>query len=266
MTYRLYYSPGACSMAAHIVLEEIGVPYELELVLSRGEREGAMTATPQWRAVNPKGRIPALAPVPGSAGGAPELLTELPANLGLQHPDAGLLSGDAASLARAVEWMNWLSGNVHAMAYGQIWRARRFSGDETALESIRERGRASLADHYGYVERLLADGRGWALPCGYSVVDPYLLVFFQWGQRIGLSMRDYPAWSAATDRMLARAAVQRVLEREGVAIARRSGESQAKFAFARQSRASAGGACKPPLYGIDVGQPARPAMTRLREG
>lgn len=222
MTYRLYHSPGACSMAAHIVLEEIGVPYALELVLSRGEREGAMTATDEWRAVNPKGRIPALAPVPGSAGGAPELLTEVPAillYLGLEHPEAGLLPADAASLARAVEWMNWLSGNVHAMAYGQVWRAQRFSDDEAALAAIRARGRASLAGHHAYIERLLADGRAWALPSGYSVVDAYLLVFFHWGQRIGLAMRDCPAWSAATDRMLERPAVRRVLEREGVAIA-----------------------------------------------
>lgn len=223
MAYRLYYSPGACSLAVHIVLEEIGAPFELELVVSRGEREGAMTATPEWRSVNPKGRIPALAPVPGSAGGAAELLTEVPAillYLALEHPEAGLLPGDAASLARAAEWMNWLSGNVHAMAYGQIWRAQRFSDDEAALESIRQRGRTSLADHHGYIERLLADGREWALPSGYSVVDPYLFVFFQWGQRIGLPMRrDCPAWAAATDRMLARPAVRRVLEREGVEIA-----------------------------------------------
>jgi glutathione S-transferase len=222
MTYRLYYSPGACSMAAHIVLEEIGAPFELELVLSRGEREGAMTATEQWRAVNPKGRVPALAPVPGSAGGARELLTEVPAillYLGLGHPGAGLLPGDPASLARAIEWMNWLSGTVHGQAYGQIWRAQRFSGDESALDGIRARGRASLADHHSYIERLLSDGRSWALPSGYSVVDPYLLVFFHWGQRIGLAMRDYPAWSASTDRILQRPAVRRVLEREGVAIA-----------------------------------------------
>ena len=221
MAYRFYYSPGACSLAVHIVLEEIGIPFDLELVLSRGEREGAMTATPEWRAVNPKGRIPALAPVPGSSGGAPELLTEVPAillYLGLQHPEAGLLPADAASLARAAEWMNWLSGTVHGMAYGQIWRAQRFSDDETALESIRARGRASLAEHHSYIEHLLADGRGWALPSGYSVVDPYLLVFFLWGQRIGLPMRDYPAWSAATDRMLERPAVRRALEREGVVI------------------------------------------------
>ena len=222
MTYRLYYSPRACSLAAHIVLEEIGVPYELELVSSRGEREGAGTATPEWRAVNPKGRIPALAPVPGSSGGAPELLTETPAILlflAQSHPEAGLLPQDPASVARAIEWMNWLSGTMHAMAWGQIWRAQRFSDDEGALPSIRARGLASLADHHAYIDRLLTEAGGWALPSGYSFVDPYLLVFYRWGERLDLPMRDYPAWSALTDRLLARPAVQRVLEREDRAVA-----------------------------------------------
>jgi hypothetical protein len=57
--YRLYYSPGSCAMAAHIALEEIGAPYELELISSRGAREGKATATPEYRAINPKGRVPA---------------------------------------------------------------------------------------------------------------------------------------------------------------------------------------------------------------
>jgi glutathione S-transferase len=106
------------------------------------------------------------------------------------------------------------------MSFGQIWRAQRFSDDEQALGGIREKGRSALAEQYRYIEQVLGDGRDWAIPEGYSVVDPYLLVFYQWGQRIGMEMRrDYPAWSRLTDRTLARPAVQRVLEEEGVAIA-----------------------------------------------
>ena len=64
--------------------------------------------------------------------------------------------------------------------------------------AIREQGRRNLAEHFRYIERLLADGRGWAVPAGYSIVDPYLLVFFRWGERVGIDMRrDCPAWSAA---------------------------------------------------------------------
>ena len=209
-------------MAPHIVLEEIGEPFELELVSSKGEREGAMTSTPAWRAINPKGRIPALSGVAGSVGGAPMLLTEVPAILvflGMQHPAAALLPTDSAGHARCIEWMNWLSGNVHAMSYGQIWRTQRFSAEDSAIEGIRERGRAALAEQYAYIESILSDGRDWAIPSGYSVVDPYLLVFFQWGQRIGVTMRaTYPNWSELTDRVIAREAVQRALAKENIVI------------------------------------------------
>ena len=81
MHHRLYYSPGACSMAAHIVLEEIGEPYDLELVSSRGRVGGEGTTSPAWMAQNPKGRVPALSGVPGRIGGSDNLLTELHAIL-----------------------------------------------------------------------------------------------------------------------------------------------------------------------------------------
>jgi glutathione S-transferase len=222
MAYTLYYSTGACSMAPHIALEEIGEPFELELVSSRGEREGRMTATAEWRAKNPKGRIPALLGVPGSIGGLANLLTEVPAILtflALKHPEARLLPSDPAELARCLEWMNWLSSNVHGLSYGQIWRAQRYTRDEHCLESISEMGRQNLAGQYEYIEQLLGDGRQWASPSGYTVVDPYLLVFFEWGQRIGFEMRTlYPAFARLIDQVLARPAVQRVLAREGVEI------------------------------------------------
>lgn len=65
--------------------------------------------------------------------------------------------------------------------------------------------------------RMVASGQ--YPPEGYTVVDPYLLVFFQWGQRIGIRMRDnYRHWSAATYRTLARPAVQRTLQKEGINI------------------------------------------------
>lgn len=222
MTYRLYHSPGSCSLAPHILLEEIGAPYALELVSSRGERDGAMTATEAWRAVNPKGRVPALLGVPGDIGGAPDLLTEAPAilfYLAARHPGSGLLPAAPAAMARCLEWTNWLSGAVHGQSFGQIWRPHRFSADEAALPAIREQGRRNLAGQYDYIERLFADGRDWAVPGGYSLVDPYLLVFFLWGRRVGFDLRrDCPAWAAGTERVLARPAVQRALAQEEIAL------------------------------------------------
>jgi len=220
--HRLYYSPGACSLAAHIVLEEIGAPYELELVSSSGRLGGAGTTSAAWLTQNPKGRVPALSGVPGRIGGGAELLTELSAILvflARTHPAARLLPADPAGEARCVEWMNWLSGSVHAMSYGQIWRANRFVAHERDFAAVEAKGRANLEEQYAYIESLLGDGRDWAVPGGYSVVDPYLLVFYVWGGRVGLDMRaGYPAWARLTERVLARPAVKRVLAHERISL------------------------------------------------
>jgi glutathione S-transferase len=217
--YRLYYSPGACSMAAHIVLEEIGRSYEIELISSSN---GKMTQTPEWKAVNPKGRVPALLGVPGRIGGADNLLTELHAilfYLARTNPSAGLLPADPAGEARCIEWMNWLASNVHAMSYGQIWRPLRFVAEEKDFPALREKGEQNVREQYAYIERLLADGRDWAVPGGYTIVDPYLLVFYQWGQRIGIDMRGlYPAWTRLTQQVVERPAVRRVLENEAITV------------------------------------------------
>jgi glutathione S-transferase len=220
MHHRLYYSPGACSLAAHIVLEEIGEPYDLELVSSRGRLGGEETTSPAWIAQNPKGRVPALSGVDGRIGGSDNLLTELHAilfYLARTNPQARLLPIDPAGEARAIEWMNWLASNVHAMSYGQIWRANRFVAEERDFAAVQHKGQQNVREQYEYIERLLGDGRNWALPDGYSVVDPYLLVLYQWGGRVGLNMRaSYPAWSRMTDQTSRRPAVQRVLEVEKI--------------------------------------------------
>ncbi|MEH2544833.1 glutathione S-transferase [Bradyrhizobium sp. AZCC 2262] len=218
--HRLYYSPGSCSMAVHIVLEEIGEPYDQKLVSASGLKEGEMTATQEWKAMNPKGRVPALLGVAGRIGGAEDLLTEGPAiliYLARTNPSAKLLPAEPAAEARCIEWMNWLAGNVHAMSYGQIWRPQRFTNDENSFPALRIRGKENISDQYAYIESLLSDGRQWAVPEGYTVVDPYLFVFYYWGTRIDLDMRGlYPAWTRLTARTIARPAVQRMMANEGV--------------------------------------------------
>lgn len=218
--YCLYYSPGACSLAPHVILEEIGEPFEVELVSAVGDER--KTTTPEYRAINPKGRVPALREVPGHSGGTDGVLTEAGAillYLARRHPEANLLPADAAAEARCLEWLSCLSTNVHAISYGQIWRPGRFVGDEEDHPAVAAKGRENVREHYAYVEGLLADGRGWAVPSGYSVADPYLLVFYLWGGLIGLDMRSlYPAWTGLTVRIVERVAVRRALEKEGLPI------------------------------------------------
>lgn len=217
--HTLFYSPGACSMAVHIVLEEIGKPYGLQLVSTRPDAEGLKTVSEDWQKLNPKGRVPALSGVPGRIGGETDLLTEANAimiYLARTNPDCGLLPGDPVAEARMVEWLNWLTGTVHAVSFGMFMRPHRFTDDEALHETIKNKGRKSYADNLLYIESLLADGRDWAVPGGYSLVDPYLLVFYNWARFLKLDRPAlYPAWTAQARKVAARPAVARVLEAEG---------------------------------------------------
>ncbi|MGH7866237.1 MAG: glutathione S-transferase family protein [Candidatus Dormibacteraceae bacterium] len=208
---KLYYSPGTCSLAPHIVLEELATPYQLELVsIAEGK-----TRTPEYLAINPKGRVPVLVTEEG------ETLTELPAicwYLSQQASHPLLFPHDKLAGARVLEWCNWLSGTVHAMAFGQIWRPHRFLTDEKLYPNLQAKGRADVLDHFAMIESRLS-GRTWTVGNAYTFVDAYLLVFFRWGNRIGLDMRAaYPAWTAHAERVAARPAVQRALQQEGIGI------------------------------------------------
>ncbi|MCB8823394.1 glutathione S-transferase family protein [Microvirga rosea] len=217
--YTLYYSPGACSMAPHIVLEEIGKPFHAEHTSAFG---GKVTNTDAFARINPKRRVPVLHPVEGRMGGAPDALTEANAillYLARTNPELNMLPQDPAREARCIEWLNWLSSAVHAISYGQLWRPQRYVGDERDFPAVVAKGHINVREQYAYIEDLLADGRRWAEPGGYSIVDPFLLVLYHWGERIELAMtRDYPAWTDLSRRLLDRPAVQRVLAREGISI------------------------------------------------
>jgi glutathione S-transferase len=208
---KLYYSPRACSLAPHVLLEEIGAPYELELVsIAEGK-----TRSPEYLAINSKGRVPVLLTEEG------EVLTELPAiswYLAQRQASPSLFPHGVLPGARCLEWFNWLSGTLHAMAFGQFWRPQRFVEDQALFPQITAKGRDNILENFAFIERRLT-GRNWAVGNAYTVVDPYLLVFFYWGNRIKLDMRcGYPKWTAHAERVLERPAVQRALRQEGVSV------------------------------------------------
>ena len=200
------------SYKVRMLLARLDIRYRLiETDIFKGE-----TRTPDFLMKNPEGHVPVLE-LPDR-----RYLSESNAilvYLARTNPAAGLLPSNPAAEARCIEWMNWLASNVHAMSYGQIWRPRRFIDDERQFPALKAKGEQSVREQYAYIESLLADGREWAVPGGYTVVDPYLLVFYRWGQRIGLDMKNaYPAWTHLTERVVARSAVQRALAKEQIKI------------------------------------------------
>lgn len=208
---KLYLSPGACSMAIHVLLEELGQPFEIAVVsVQRGE-----TGHPSFLARNPKGRVPVLELEDGT------IITELiaiVAYLHLRFPAQKLVPLEPVTAARVWEWLSWLGSEVHSRSFGAIWRPERFTQDQQARASVKHAGRISVVEQFAMIEaKLDHESGGWAVGTGPTCVDPLLLVYYQWGRWIQLDMRTrYPAWTSHTERMLRRPAVRRVLEREGL--------------------------------------------------
>lgn len=212
--YRLFYSPGACSLAPHIVLEELGVPYEpVRVTIAEGANR-----RPEYLSVNPRGRVPALW-VRDERG--ERVLTEAMAImvfLAQRHPLPALLPAEPEAFVRALEWMSWLGSVMHQAGVRTVFRPERFTTQAAGAEAIAAQGRETVRAGYADIETRLA-GRSWALGEGFSAVDAYLLVFYRWGNRCGLSMRsEFPEYARVMDTVRARAAVARVVEREGIQI------------------------------------------------
>jgi len=204
----LFYSPGSCALAPHIVLEEIGQPFDLELVVTyKGEAR-----TEKFKKVNPKGRIPVLTKADWMLTESPAILLHLASEKPVFAPKG------QEELSRTLEWFNWLSGTVHSVAIRQIWRSEDFTNDPTMLEAIRAKGHEHLAEAHALIESRLTEGE-WALASGYTVLDPFLLVFYRWGHRMKLPMRDKcPKWTKHAEMMLRRPAVTRALTTEGISV------------------------------------------------
>lgn len=204
-----YYSPGACSLAPHIALEEAQADFEpVRVRLADGEQN-----TPEYRRINPKGRVPALADGEWA-------LTENPAILRFiarRYPNAGLWPDDPRDEGRCAEWLAWLASTIH-VAYAHVRRAERYASDPKAIEDVTAKGRETCRQVWSEVDRRLHRGP-WAVGERYSVADPYLLVFWTWGRgpTLGFDMpRDFPSWTAHAHRMAERPAVQLAFQREGL--------------------------------------------------
>ena len=202
----LYYTPGTCSIAPRIVLEESGEAYEAKRIdLSQGEQR-----TEAYRKIHPQGRVPAL----GLDGGGPPL-TENTAILPYLGKRFTLWPQDGTAEAKALSTIGFFATSVHP-AHAHFGRPERYTKDESAYPGIKEQGLKSFHGYLQQIDGMLA-GREW-VGSEYSVLDPYALVFYTWGVRRGLPMGELKNYTAFKDRMKNRPAVARVLEDEKIAV------------------------------------------------
>jgi len=199
----LYYAPGACSWAAHVVLEESGEKYAPQKMdLAKGEQR-----TPEYMKIHPLGRVPALLLDDGSP------LTENTAILPFLGKRFGLWPKDPVKEAKALSLIGFFAATVHP-ANGHIGRTERYTDEKAAFAGIQAKAKQSYAEYMKQIDAMYA-GREW-LSDSYSVLDPYAFIFYFWHHRRGEPVSELKHYTAAKDRMLARPAVQRVLADEGL--------------------------------------------------
>jgi glutathione S-transferase len=203
---KLYYAPGACSIGIHVLLEEIGKPYETEAV---NLREGEQYKQP-FTAVNPKSKVPTLTLDDGS------VMTEFPAIaywLARSNPLANLLPDDIAQQARALELLDYAVATVHMQGFARQFRAANFTPNAADEEAVKTKGKEIAEKGFALIDKAL-EGKEYAVG-KFSIADAAIFYIEFWSKRVGMAL---PANCAAhLDRMLARPAVQRVLQQEGLA-------------------------------------------------
>lgn len=202
----LYYAPGACSLGIHVLLEEIGKPYEAKPVnLQKGEQ-----FEPAFTTINPKSKVPTLERDDGS------VLTEYPAIatwLALTNPDKNLLPSDPERMARTLEATDHAVASIHMQAFSRIIRPSNFAPNESDQEAVKAKGKELATKGFGIMDKRLA-GKDY-LDGAFSIADTALFYVEFWAKRLGVDLP--PNCQAHFDRMMARPAVQRALKAEGLA-------------------------------------------------
>jgi glutathione S-transferase len=198
---QLYFAPGTCAMAVHIALEEAGADYEaVRIDFATNDQK-----QPDFLAINPKARVPALVTPHG-------VLTETPAILGFvaqSFPAAALAPTEPYAFARAQAFNSYLCSTVH-VAHAHRVRGSRWTDDAAAVEALKQKVPQNMADCFALIERDMLAGP-WVLGAAYSVCDAYLFTISRWLAGDGVDVAAFPGVQAHAQRMAARPAVQKVL-------------------------------------------------------
>jgi glutathione S-transferase len=203
--YKLYYAPGTCALASHIALEEAGAPYKAERLDFRSNQQNS----PEYLAINPKGRVPALVTEHG-------VLTETPAILAFiaqTFPQAKLAPfDDAFRLAQVQAFTSYLCSTVH-VAHAHKMRGYRWATEESSFADMKRMVSKTMTSHFALIERDMIRGP-WVMGETYTICDPYLFTLGLWLEGDGVDVSTLPKVMAHRSRMLERPAVRKVVDEE----------------------------------------------------
>lgn len=197
---KLFYKPGACSLASHIALCEIGGSFDIESVDTVA---GQTASGNDYREINPKGYVPALQLDDG------QILTEGPAILQYLADSASGsgLAPKTGTIARArmVEQLTFVSSELHK-AFAPLFR-------DGTTETEKAAARETVAAKFEHVEKALAKR---AQDTGFTIADAYLFVVANWANFTGIDLGRWPELSAFVSRVASRPTTQAAMRAEGL--------------------------------------------------
>lgn len=208
---QLYFHPGNASMAPHLLLQEIGCPFELRFV----DRDRGEHRSPAYLQLNPNGRIPVL--VDGEL-----VLYEAAAiclHLADRFPQAGLAASPGTpQRAKLYQWLLWLSNTLQAMLMHHFYPERMVdSGDAAAASQVQGQADVQIGAMLDILDAELArHGGPWLLGQDYGAADAYALMLCRWTRAFDRPARSLPHLGPYLQRLLARPAVQRMFQAEGL--------------------------------------------------
>lgn len=200
---KLFLKPGACSLASHIVLEEIGRPFETEKVDTVTKRTASGA---DFLAINPKGYVPALHLDDG------DVLTEGPAILQYladQAPETQLAPANGTKARYQLQsWLTYIGSEIHKN-FGTFF-------NPAATQEMKDIALGNLKRRLAYADERLA-GKEFLTGSTFTVADAYLFTVVNWAKFIKLDLSEWTNLTAFQARVVARPAVQRALKAEGLA-------------------------------------------------
>jgi glutathione S-transferase len=203
---KLYFAPGTCALASHIALAESGADYTVERIDFKTNQQNS----PDYLAINPKGRVPALATERG-------ILTETPAILAFiaqSFPKARLAPVDDAFAFAQVQSINsYLCSTVH-VAHAHRVRGSRWASEETSFADMKRKVPETMGACFTLIENKMLGGP-WVMGEQYTICDPYLYTIATWLAGDGVEIAKFPKLADHYRRMAERAAVKKALAEQG---------------------------------------------------
>ena len=200
--FKLYYSPGACSLSPHIALRESGLPFQLVMASTKTHKLADGT---DYYGINPKGYVPLLELADG------QRLSEGPAivqYIADQVPGKGLApAAGTMERYRLMEWLNFITSELHK-GFSPLF-------NPATPEEFKTMARAKLTDRLKWVDTQL-EGKTYLMGDTFTVADGYLFTVAGWGKHVGVDIKPLAQLSAYMARVAERPAVQEALRAEGL--------------------------------------------------